>query len=226
MTIPQTFPMVRPSRWRSRNRGELVLLAGLAIATVATGWFINETIFTRDTFHHLLDARLDASRVDAQFDLLRQIQRWGYIGTPVFLAARLALVALTLQLFLLLTEDVPFRRVFHATAWAQLAVCAGGVARAVYLTMIPSSEISQATLAVIPGSVASVVFYPQDYQRPLYGLLSTVSLFELAWCVILVVALRHVARVRLRASVVATTGVWLLLATLQWGITWFAAAST
>jgi hypothetical protein len=56
-------------------------------------------------------------------------------------------------------------------------------------------------------------------------MLSLVSVFELLWCAILVIALRRVARVSTVAAVSATVGTWTLLAVLQLAITsYFAAA--
>ena len=150
---------------------------------------------------------------------------WGYLATPLILLVRLTAVALTLQLFLLLARDVPFRKVFLATAWAQVAMCAAGIERAFYLALLPSSDISQATLWVMPGSLASLVLYPEDIQRPVYAMLSMISVFELLWCAILVIVLRRVARVSIVAAVGATVGTWTLLAALQLAITsYFAAA--
>jgi hypothetical protein len=208
------------------RRTGLGLFAVLALLTLTTAWFINERVFTREVVHQLLDSRLDASRVDAQFDLLRQVELWGYLTSPLLLLLRLTLVALTVQLFLLLSEDVPFRAVFRATAYAQLAICAAGVARAIYLFVLPSAEISRGTLSVIPGSLASVLMYPEDFQRPLYGVLSLMNLFELAWCVVLFVGLRQVARVAPRVAFVATAGVWGLLAALQWSVGWYVSAAS
>ncbi len=226
MTMPQTMPQSVPVAIPRARQTGWWLLATLTLITVGTAWFINEVVFTRDVFHRLLDARLDANRVDAQFDFLHQIQRWGYVAAPLLLLVRLTVVALTAQLFLLLTEEVAFARVFLATAWAQVAVCAAGIARVVYLLVLPSAEISQATLAVIPGSLASVLMYPQDHQRPLYALLSLTSVFELLWCVILFVALRQIARVARRPALLATAGVWTLFATLQWAVTWYVSAAS
>jgi hypothetical protein len=207
------------------RRTGLWLIIGLVIVTTATGWFINERIITRDVFHQLLDARLDTSRVDSQFDLLRQIEVWGYLATPLILLVRLTAVALTIQLFLLLTREVPFRKVFLATAWAQLAMCAAGIERAFYLALLPSGDISQATLWVMPGSLASLILYPEDIQRPVYAMLSLISVFELLWCAILVIVLRRVARVSTVAAVGATVGTWTLLAALQLAISsYFTAA--
>lgn len=207
------------------RRTGLWLILALMIVTTATGWFINERIITRDVFHQLLDAQLDTNRVDSQFDLLRQIQVWGYLATPLILLVRLTAVAFTVQLFLLLTREVPFRKVFLATAWAQAAVCAAGIERALYLVLLPSGDISRATLWVTPGSLASLLLYPEDIQRPLYAMLSLVSVFELAWCAILVLALRRVRGVSGAAALGATVCTWTLLAALQLAITsYFAAA--
>ena len=226
MTMPQAMPVSLSLPVRRAGRTGWWLFAALALLTVGTAWFLNEFILTREVYHRVLGGRLDAGRVDEQFDFIHQIQRFGYAAAPFFLLLKLTLVALTVQLFLLLTEEVSFGRVFLATAWAQLAVCAAGITRVVYLVLLPSSEISTATMAVIPGSVASVAMYAEEYQRPLYALLSLTSLSELAWCVILFLGLRQIAHVGRRPALVATVGVWTLLATLQWAITWYVAAAS
>jgi cobalamin biosynthesis protein CobD/CbiB len=77
----------------------------------------------------------------------------------------------------------------------------------------------------MPGSLASLLLYPENIQHPLYAMLSLVSVFELAWCAILVLVLRRVRGVSGAAALGATVCTWTLLAALQLAITsYFAAA--
>ncbi|HEY8176044.1 MAG TPA: hypothetical protein VIF32_10145 [Gemmatimonadaceae bacterium] len=211
-----------------RPAGWLWLFAGASAATVIIGWFTNEYVLTRSTYHQLLDARLAASRVDAQFDFMQQVAIWGYLAAPVVLAIRLVVVAMTAQLFLLLFRDVPFRVVFRAACWAYAALCAAFAARAVYLYLLPPELINQGSLQIIPSSLASVLMYSEDFRSPLYSLLNLLNVFELAWCVIFYQLIRSPRDegVTARAALTATAGTWVLLATLQWAFSaYFASLS-
>jgi len=223
MSAPHTVAAHAPP---SARYNTLWLLVGVAALSVAIGWFTNEHVITRDVYHRVLDARLDASRVDAQFDFVQQVAVWGYLATPIVLMLRLVVVAMTVQLFLLLGADVPFRVVFRAACWASLAMCAATAARTAYLFLLPADAITPASLQVVPSSLASLVMYPQDYKQPLYSLLNLVNVFEIAWCVILYQALRNGSRVTARSAALATAGTWALLSTLQWAFTAYLAAAS
>jgi hypothetical protein len=222
MSAPHAVALPAPRH----SLGTLWLLAAVAAITVVLGWVTNEYVLTRDVYHQMLDARLDADRVDAHFDFVRQVQIWGYLATPVVVALRLLVVAMTVQLFLLLSADVPFRVVVRAACWAYVAVCAGVATRTVWLLLLPTADISAATMHVMPGSLASVVMFPQDYQNPLYSLLSLVNVFEVAWCGLMYLTLRADDRVPAGPAVVATAGTWTLLSTLQWAFTAYLAAAS
>jgi hypothetical protein len=223
-TVPTTLGVAVPKP----ARGNLRLFAIVALVTVAVAWFTNEYVLTRAVYHRMLDAKLEASRVDAQFDFMQQVSMWGYLVAPVFLLLRLAIVAMTAQLFLLLAEDVPFRVVFRAACWASLAVCAASAARAGYLYLLPTDAITAASMQVVPSSLASLVMYPEDYRSPVYALLNLANVFEAAWCVILYHALRSGGggRVGARPALVATAGTWTLLSMLQWAFSAYLAAAS
>jgi hypothetical protein len=212
----------------ARRRSGLWLFAGASAATMLVGWFTNEYVLTRSVYHHLLDARLETRRVDAQFDLMQQMAVWGYLAAPAVLALRLVVVAMTAQLFLLLFRDVPFRVVFRAACWAYAALCAALAARAVFLYLLPPELLNQGSFQIIPSSLASLLMYPQDYKNPLYSLLNLLNVFEAAWCVIFyqIIRTRPEDGVTARAALTATAGTWVLLASLQWAFSaYFASLS-
>jgi hypothetical protein len=218
---------IAPSRAETRpSRGGLWLFVAASLATILVGWITNEHVLTRSVYHQLLDARLDASRVDAQFDFMRQLAVWGYLSAPVILALRLVIVAMTAQLMLLLFRDVPLRVVFRAACWAYLPLCAALAARALYLYLLPIDQINQGSLQIVPSSLASVLMYSEDYKSPIYALLNLFNVFEVAWCIVFYHALRRDDRVTARAALSATAGTWSLLATLQWAFSaYFASLS-
>ena len=213
MNASRTMPVAVAGR---SHTGLLLFVLATAVS-FAVAWFTNEMVMTREIYHRLFDAKLEVSRVDAQFDLMRQMASVGYTALPLVVLVRTVTVAMTTQLFLLLFADVPFRVVFRASCLAFLATCAAAAARSGYLYLLPLDAVTPASLQVLPSSLASLVMYPEDYRSPLYGALNLVSVFEIAWCVILYQALRA-HRVEPRAALTATAGTWTLLAVLQWAV--------
>lgn len=196
------------------------LFAALVVLSGVLMWVNKEFVMTREVYHNLLGEKLDAARIDENFDMLRQSARWGYLALPLLVWVRVALVAMLLQLFFLLfLVEVPVGKVFRAALWAYPALLYGTAVRLFLLVRTDASAIDQETLSFMPGSLAA--FFPglAEAGTASYSLLSLVSVWELLWCAVLFFALRKGSpRIGKLTAGMAVAGVWTLVAFFQWGI--------
>jgi hypothetical protein len=223
VTLEQTSRAAVPEAVHAKPWFTLWHLLALVVAChLLVTWFFNEHVLTRDVYQRVLSDRLDASRIDDYFSSVRKLRLWAYLLGPLVVVIRVAFMALAVQLALLLVMvEVPFGGVFRAALWAYLAPLAGLAVRAALLVWVDGSEVSPAALSIVPASAASVLMDAADYRSPLYSLLSLVNAFELAWCVIMVIALTDEKKVRTGTAVGAVGGVWLVVTVFQWGLAAF-----
>ena len=209
MVLASPRPALRP--WQ---------LLGLVIAlNLIVLWFSNEYVLTRETYQRLLSDRLEASRVDEYFDFARRLRIWGYVLTPPVVVVRVGFMALALQLaLLLLLIEVPIGRLFRLALWAFLALLAGTAVRDAFLATLDPADLSLARLSLAPASLASVTMDLEDFRAPLYGLLSFVNPFELAWCAIMVAGIADGKKVKLVTAAGVVVIVWMTVTVLAWGL--------
>src|SRR5690606_12460155 len=91
------------------------LFIAFSILSIVLAWAEQEFVMTREVYQRLLEPRLADEQIDAQFDLVRRYAVWGYLTLPLFLLARVAGVALVMQMICLVAaREVPFRVLFRA----------------------------------------------------------------------------------------------------------------
>jgi hypothetical protein len=167
---------------------------------------------TRDVFHSVLGAQLDASRVDAQYDLVRRWSVVGYVIAPLFLALQVGFVALVAQLGLLLIgADTAFGALFRLVIYARIPLLLASGSRSLWLAQLPAASITKASLSVVRGSLAWLTLDQSQAETPLYVLLNSFNVAELAWCVIVTFGLMRVARLAPARAVVFTGAIWLAM---------------
>jgi hypothetical protein len=194
------------------------LFAILALGLVALGWFFNHHVITDEVYRKLLSQKFDSGRVDDLINQRAQAAVWGYLAVPAALWVRLAFVAMLLQFFMLLAMvDVPFRRLFTAAAWAFIPLAYEQAVRALWLSRLGVDGITEHTLSVRPGSIASL-FMDVDAQGALFTLANYFNGFELLWCVILFVSLRRTGKVSRGLAAAVVLGAWALCTGFQWGL--------
>ena len=195
------------------------LLAAFILATAALNWYTNTYVLTRELYHQLLGAQMELARIDANFDFVQRFALWGYLMVPLTVVARIVIVSLVIQLFLVLfTLEYPFASVMRAVTVAYPATLFTSVLNTVFLATRDADSVSLATLKVVPGSLSSFLLPDADATGAIYGLLSQISLPELAWCALAIAVLLS-ARPMDRWPVVASVcGTWILLTLLGWGL--------
>ncbi|MEP6619151.1 MAG: hypothetical protein ABJE47_07550 [bacterium] len=187
-------------------------------ATVGLAWFTNEHIVTREVYHRLLDGRLEAARIDRNFDVFRQTATWGYYATPLLLALRIAFVTLVLQLFLYLfgANEIAFSALFRTTTLGYVAFLWEASMRALYLASIDIARVDMASFSLVPNSLASLFRGSLDAKSPLYSFLSLLNVYEAAWIGAVIFMLADMCRVRRRLAILVVMATWGLLTSIQW----------
>ncbi|OPZ81123.1 MAG: hypothetical protein BWY77_00780 [bacterium ADurb.Bin431] len=222
-----TFPL-HPPRLFSLRRGFflqplqlkgwhlfLLLVACEALLT----WFYQSRILTREVYHTLLQAQLDAQRIDALFDLLQRMSLWGFAAIPLIIGLRIMLVASLLQLPLVLRFiDIPFRQLFRIVAAASLLFILLEGVRLLRLSGIPAEQLTQANLNWMPLALTSLLRL-EVATASVQGFFSHFNLFEIGWLALLYFGLSRTGQLRKRDAGLVVLVMWTVVVLFQWGLT-------
>jgi len=222
-----TFPL-HPPRLFSLRRGFflrplqlkgwhlfLLLVACEALLT----WFYQSRILTREVYHTLLQAQLDAQRIDALFDLLQRMSLWGFATIPLIIGLRIMLVASLLQLPLVLRFiDIPFRQLFRIVAAASLLFILLEGVRLLRLSGIPAEQLTQANLNWMPLALTSLLRL-EVATASVQGFFSHFNLFEIGWLALLYFGLSRTGQLRKRDAGLVVLVMWTVVVLFQWGLT-------
>ncbi len=222
-----TFPL-HPPRLFSLRRGFflrplqlkgwhlfLLLVACEALLT----WFYQSQILTREVYHSLLQAQLDAQRIDALFDLLQRMSLWGFAAIPLIIGLRIMLVASLLQLPLVLRFiDIPFRQLFRIVAAASLLFILLEGVRLLRLSGIPAEQLTQANLNWMPLALTSLLRL-EVATASVQGFFSHFNLFEIGWLALLYFGLSRTGQLRKRDAGLVVLVMWTVVVLFQWGLT-------
>jgi len=203
-SVPEAAPPVRALRtWQLA-----VLVAGLQVASAA---YMNRVVLGDD----LLPALLGSASPG-----LEAARRWrtlAYVLAPVEVVARAGFVSLLVQLALLpAIRNPPLGRIFRAALWAHLALVAGRFVETAWLASLPAAALLQGLNEAPPGSLSRLFGSGSHAPEAVHLLASQVSLFELGWLGLFVLALEGGPRLPLRAALAAVGAVWLVLTLSKW----------
>lgn len=207
--VPATTPGLR--NWH------LFLIVSLATLAVTIG--TNRIVMTEEVYGRMIPA-VDGSLAQVS-QVLAEARRWerlAYVLTPVLLFARVGFSALLVQLALLvLGAPTPLASVFRGALWAQAASWLGSAAQLLWMSSLPASALTLATLEVPPGTVASFLPLPADGASPLGILLRQISLFDFAWITFFATAIEDGSAVRARTAFAAVGASWFAVTAVRWG---------
>lgn len=211
-TLPDREHATGNASNQARPFRTLSLFVVLALLTLELAYFNSEAVMTRDAFRVLLGDRLDVSRIDAQYALVRRWNIVGYVLSPIFLAVQLGVASLLCQLGLLLIDrEVRLSALFRLGILAHGPLLLASAIRSLWLSRLPTEALTAATFRLVPGSVASVVLDPSEAQSSLYVFLSAMNAGELAWCAVTAHGLMKLARLSLGEAVAFTAALWLVM---------------
>jgi hypothetical protein len=199
----------------ARRVSTRALFLAVAATSVGIAWYFSTYVMTRELYHNLLGAQVEASRIDQFFDLLQRRSVWSHLAVPLLVFVRVGMVALIAQLvFLLLGIERPLSPLFRAALWAFLAPLIESASRAVALARMAPAEIDAYVLTVNPGSLA--YWLVSDAERGALAIVLTpFTLTEAGWLLIFGVTLGSAASVSPRMSAAVAAAVWLLIAFFQ-----------
>ena len=159
-----------------------VLIACLWLAVSA---YTNERVLTPEAMAGLVDRTTGVEMSVTRLDEMRRRGRLMYPLLPLLLLIRVAVVALTLQLFsMLMAHPLPYREAFRAGLWGFAAVIYGTFVRMLRLDLLPSGALTREELAVVPDSIAVLILGSDGSVTVLTAALSLLSLHDAFWIAI------------------------------------------
>ncbi|MEP6620196.1 MAG: hypothetical protein ABJE47_12815 [bacterium] len=213
-----TVPMAgggRPTN-ASATTSVLPITVLLVVSSAVTAWLSATHVLTAEAYTHLLDGRVQAHEMTGLVSRMTNMSFLGYAAEPALVLARVLLVALCVQLALLGAGiSHSLRAIYVACGLAYLAMAAKGLAHLVVLARVGAAAITPRALATSPLSAASAwgqAYWDHSIAR--YSLLDALNIFELAWCVILVMALVRL-QVRVRIALPIALTIWLVVTAVQ-----------
>ncbi len=200
------------------------LLMVLVFGNVAVAAFLNHRVLTDEVYLSLFSVNASPIQAEDHLAITRRLERWGYLLGPVGLLARVGGTSLLVQLTLLPFQlDPGFARVLRASAWAYLVLLLGTVFHAAWLFYLPSAAITPDTLEAMPGSLAGALSgFLEPSALEDFGAVATllrqVTVFDLGWIVVFVLALENRRDLPAIPALVSVLGVWAALTLSRWAL--------
>ncbi|RKY77979.1 hypothetical protein DRQ07_08100 [candidate division KSB1 bacterium] len=195
---------------------QLFLLITLAVWI--NTWILQNFVMTREVYHNLLADQLEISRVDDYFSYVKKISLFSYALAPLVLWIQLAFVTLLLQFPLVLKFiDIPFKKIFRITAFAQISLIVMAIIKTVWLLHFKPSQITAKTLSFTPFSITNLLdvnLYPKSALQ----ILNNFNLFAVIWCIILIKGISDTGKIKKSDSVLLVLGVWAFILIFQWAL--------
>jgi hypothetical protein len=191
------------------------LFVTLAVANLAVTAGMNTWVLTDDVYRSLLGG--PTARNDALITMTRGWELIGYALSPALLFARVGGAALMVQLGLLLMgRRLPLARIFRAGVWAQTSLLTGALAQLTLLASTPAAGRTAERLRDLPGNTLALTPDPGALSPGLALLLERVTVFDLGWIALFVLALEHRDDAPAVPTLVAVTATALVALLLQW----------
>lgn len=189
----------------------------LAIASVGLVWANNEFVMTRESLASLAGSAIQSYQIDLQYQTIQRYAWWGYVAAPLQTAARVAFVALVIQLACLLGAiEIRFGRLFRIASVAFVATLIGSVLQIIWIARTPSA-IHQASLGIVPDSLAAWIGVSTGAPSLFALLLNRFSLTSLLWILLLLWGLKRSTNLRGSTATVIVIAVWAFVCAMQVG---------
>lgn len=202
--------------------GTVRLFGLLTIVSLALVWANNEFVMTREVLQALTGHQQLADQLDMQYEAVRRMSTWGYAMAPFQTAFRITFVALIIQMICLLGGiDIAYRRLFRVSAIAFWATLFGSLLQIFWITLQPTTAITQASLGIVPDSLAAWIGTTGTSPSAFYLLLSRVSITSLLWMLLLYWGLRETYRLKLVGAATVTAVTWCIVSAAQTGTALF-----
>lgn len=200
----------------------LYLFGLLAIVSTLLAWANNEFVMTKEVFYALAGNPQNTLQVDMQYETVRRMSAWGYVMAPIQTAFRIGFVALIVQMTCLIGgREIPYSRLFRISAIAFGATLFGSLLQIFWIVQQPVTAITQASLGIVPDSVAAWFGTTGTAPSLLHLVLSRVSFTSVLWMLLLYWGLRETNRLRLVGAATATAVTWCIVSAVQVGTSLF-----
>jgi hypothetical protein len=191
------------------------IFVALAAANLVATASMNTWVLTDDVYRALLGGA--NARSDALIAMTRGWELLGYGLGPVVLFGRVAGASLLVQLVLLLLgRRLALARIFRAGLWAQTSLLAGTLAQLVLLASTPAAGRTPERLRDVPGTALTLLPDPESVGPGLTLLLERLTVFDIGWIALFVLALEHRKEAPALQSLVAVAATALLVHLVQW----------
>ena len=213
----------RQGTTRLRTQSVWPMLAIMSAIRMALSFYSNERVLTPQVLAHLAAQGGGMEMTAGQVDDLQRLEWLSYGLLPLFLALRIALTALVLQLFtMLLSAEIGYRDLFRASLWGFGAVMYGMFVQTLRLDLIgPDLTISE--LSVVPDSLAALILNPAPTLTMSYNALSLLNLHGLLWIGIIFTYFRFECRFTPRRALLVPLAGWATISLAQLGLQAFTA---
>ena len=197
--------------------------AFMAAVLVAVSLYTSERVLTPQVLANLARRAGGIPISEDQMDEFQWVGRLAYGLLPVFLATRVAVTALVLQMFtMLLAAEIPYRDLFRASLWGFSAVIYGMFIRALRLDLL-GGDLTIADLGVVPDSLAALIMNPASTVTTAYSAMSFLSIHSLLWIAIIFAYLRFESGITPRHALLVALASWTTISLTQLGLQAFAA---
>jgi len=215
-------PRPNPANQSEAQVRTIYLFGVLTIVSLALVWANNEFVMTKGVLNALAGNPQNSFQVDMQYETIRRMTAWGYVLAPIQVACRIGCVALVVQMICLLGgREIPYGKMFRTSAIASGATLFGSLLQVFWITQQPATAITQASLGIVPDSLAAWFGTTNTAPSLLYLLLSRVSITSLLWMLLLYWGLRETNRLRAVGAATATAITWVVMSGLQVGTSLF-----
>ena len=211
-----------PTRPPKKPVGTIHLFGLLTIASMALVWANNEFVMTKDVLNTLAGSPHNTIQLDMQYETVRRMNVWGYAAAPIQTAFRIGFVALIVQIACLLGgKEISYGRLFRISAVAFGATLFGSFLQVFWIARQPVVAITQASLGIVPDSLAAWFGATGDSPSLSYLVMSRVSVTSLLWMLLLYWGLRETDRLRAAGAATVTAVTWLIVSGLGVGASLF-----
>ncbi|MBN9386272.1 MAG: hypothetical protein J0H74_36270 [Chitinophagaceae bacterium] len=167
------------------------VFAGICLIYLFFNWWLQTQVFTDQVYYYSLGGRVSAEKLAAFLDAQHHMSFLSYVLVPVTLVIRMTLIAFCLLVGLLLTsQKLSFKAIFKIVLFAESAFAAGVLLRLLLLAFSKDIESLGQFETFAPLSLYSLI-NPSSVPAWLTYPLQTLDLFQVAYCLLLAVGLRH-----------------------------------
>lgn len=195
------------------------IFAFLCAVVLLLAWYSREHVFTRAVQRRLMATTLDEGGFDSYWERYQRAETWSYLLVPLMLWGKVAFVALSLQLILVLCDvRVGFLRLFRAVLLAEVVPILGSLVKLAHRSGLDLETVTAQAFYRPVGNLAFAI--PESWHLPhaIVEAAGLISGFEIAWFLAMFLAVTRIGRVEGRRAAVALGAVFLVFNFFQWGL--------